>query len=197
MLVRMWMAKELVTAPPTLTVGEAMKILAEKKIRRLPVTDQGRLVGIVTLSDLSRATGNPGLALSQIMAKNPASVAPDTPIETAGMLMRDRKLGAVPVIESGKLVGIITETDIFRALMEVLGMNAEGTRVAVAIGKDAQDFYDLMKLVSETERAILSVVIYSSYSRERSLVVMRVAGTDREQISRKLSAAHLQVIQVG
>lgn len=197
MLVRMWMAKDLVTAKPDLTIGEALKILSEKKIRRLPVLDQGRLVGIVTLSDLSRAAGNPALPISQIMAKNPASVSPDTPIETAGMLMRDRRVGAIPVTENGKLVGIITETDVFRALIEVLGMNAEGTRVAVAIGKDAQDFYDLMKLVSETERAILSVVIYSSYSRERALVVMRVAGTDKEQLTRKLTAAHLQVIQVG
>ena len=151
MLVRMFMSKDLAIAKPDLQVGQALQILTEKKIRRLPVVDQGKLVGIVTLGDLGRAQVNPTLPIREMMAKNPASVTPDTPIEDAGALMRDRHVGAVPVVENGKLVGIITETDIFRALMEMLGMkNAEGMRLAVAIGKDPHDFYALMKLLEET-----------------------------------------------
>lgn len=197
MLVRMWMSTELTTASPEMPVGEALKLLAAKKIRRLPVLSNGDLVGIVALSDLNRFQNNPATPLKDLMTKNPASVEPDAPIENAGVIMRDRRIGAVPVVEGKKLVGIITETDVFRALIEVLGLKIEGTRIAVELGKNPQDFYDLMALIGESGRAMLSIVQYPTYSREKTLIVLRVEGTETEEVVQKLWEKKYRVVRVN
>lgn len=196
MLVRMWMSTELATASPEMPVGEALNLLSSRKIRRLPILSQGEIVGIVTLNELQRVAGSPSLPLKVVMMKNPATVSPDAPIEEAGMLMRDRRIGAVPVVEGKKLVGLITETDVFRALLEVLGLKIEGTRIAVELGKEPRDFYELMRLVGESDRAMLSVVLYPSYGRDKTLAVLRVEGAEADDLVQKLWDAKYRVVQV-
>jgi len=129
------------------TVPEALAIMREKKVRRLPVLDgHGKLVGIVSEKDLLYASPSPSTTLSvweipsilgslkveKIMTKEIASVAEDTPIEEAARVMADRRVGGLPVLRGGELVGIITETDIFRSLLHLLGGRRSGVRVTAS-----------------------------------------------------------------
>ncbi len=197
MLVRMWMSKDLATVTAQTPAAEALKLMNERKIRRLPVLSNNELVGIVVKSDLVRVQQAPTMLVSEVMSKNPATVGPETPIEEAGMVMRDRRIGALPVVDQKKLVGMITETDVFRALIEVLGLKTDGTRLAIEMDSKPETFYRLMQLIGESGRKMLSVVLYHSYGKDKSMAVLRVEGTEHETLSKKLWDSKYRVVKVS
>jgi CBS domain-containing protein len=126
------MTPDPITITPRTTLPEAQKILFDHRIRRLPVVDKGRLVGILTLGDIREANPSDATTLSvyelnylldrlvvkDIMTAGPVTVSPDDPIGEAARLMYERKVGGLPVLDDGRLVGIITETDLCRLLMQ-------------------------------------------------------------------------------
>jgi CBS domain-containing protein len=131
--VRHWMTSPVKTVDCTTSVADAYNMMMTYSIRRLPVVDQGKLVGIVTLGDLREARPSPATSLSiyelnyllakltieQVMTHNPYTVTPDTPVKDVAVLMLEHKVGGLPVVnEEGCPVGIITESDIFRMLVE-------------------------------------------------------------------------------
>lgn len=131
-LVRDWMSREVITVTPDTTVLEAGQILIEKAIRRLPVIEDGKLVGIVTYGDVrgARASSATGLdiwelsfllsrlTIREIMTPNPVTVSPDDTIGRAAELLLKYMIGGLPVLDhQGKLAGIITESDIFRLVV--------------------------------------------------------------------------------
>jgi acetoin utilization protein AcuB len=133
-LVEQVMTRNPATVAPNDSIRLAIERMREHKCRRLPVLEDGKLVGIVTDRDLRRATNSP-LVLRErwydeflldhiparaCMTENPTTVAPRTPIVDAAKIMRDRKIGGLPVVEGGKLVGIVTETDLLNHLIRIL-----------------------------------------------------------------------------
>jgi acetoin utilization protein AcuB len=131
-LVRDWMSREVVTAGPDTTVLQAGQIMIERSIRRLPVVENGQLAGIVTYGDVrgARASSATGLdiwelsyllsrlTIREIMTPNPITVSPDDTIGRAAQLLLKYMIGGLPVIDNeGRLVGIITESDIFRLVV--------------------------------------------------------------------------------
>ncbi len=139
--VRDWMTPNPITIDPKTTLPEAHKLMKECHIRRLPVVDHGRVVGILTLGDIREASPSDATSLSifelnyllaklnveKIMTRDPITIAPTATIREAAQLMLEHKIGGLPVVEDEKLVGIITESDIFRVLVQ----EAEPTSVAV------------------------------------------------------------------
>lgn len=131
-LVRDWMTPNPITIDPKTTLPEAHKLMKECHIRRLPVVDRGKLVGIVTLGDIREAEPSDATALSifelnyliarltvdRIMTRNPITIKPEADIREAAQVMLEHKIGGLPVVENDKLVGIITESDIFRVLVQ-------------------------------------------------------------------------------
>ncbi len=131
LFVRDWMTPSPITVSPGTTMPEADTLMKQGRIRRLPVVEDGRLVGIVTLGDMREASPSDATSLSiyelnyliaqlrveKIMTRDPITIAPDATIHDAAKLMLDHKIGGLPVIEKGHLVGIITESDIFRVLV--------------------------------------------------------------------------------
>ncbi|HWQ75351.1 MAG TPA: CBS domain-containing protein, partial [Syntrophomonas sp.] len=128
------------------SVTEAFSLMKENSIRRLPVVDKGKVVGIITVSDLNQATPSMATTLSihelnyllaktkikDVMPKKQKliTVSPENYIETAARQMREYKVSGLPVIdENEKLVGIITETDIFDAFIDILGVSRPHTRI--------------------------------------------------------------------
>lgn len=123
--VRDWMTADPMTAPPTMTLPEALQVMARHNIRRLPIVDKGKLIGIVTRGDLrgaqpSRATSLSiyelhylvgRITLDQIMTRDPLTVAAAATVQDAARLMLQRKIAGLPVVDQGKLVGIITESE--------------------------------------------------------------------------------------
>lgn len=128
-----WMSRTVLTINADQTLPEAHALMKEYNVRRLPVLEQGRLVGIVTLGDLREASPSDATSLSifelnyllarltmqDIMTRDPLTVAPNTRLAEAAKLMLHHKVGGLPVMEDGSLVGIITETDIFRAYVHL------------------------------------------------------------------------------
>jgi CBS domain-containing protein len=132
-LVKNWMTREVITITPETALPEAHRLMTAKKIRRLPVMDMRRLVGIITLGDVREAEPSGVTSLSiwelhyllskleikEIMTPNPVTITLDTTITQAAKLMLDKKISGLPVVDpQGELVGIITESDIFRMVTQ-------------------------------------------------------------------------------
>ena len=127
MLVREWMTSPAVVVSPTMEALEALDRMVQLKFRRLPVEVHGKIVGIVTRGDLESKLGwdrmtwrRLGRRVEDAMTSNPFTVAPGDPLEKAVDLMIRHRIGGVPVVEQGRVVGIVTETDVFRAFVQVM-----------------------------------------------------------------------------
>lgn len=127
MLVREWMTAPAIGVPPTMEAVAALERMIELKFRRLPVVVDGKLVGIVTRGDLEAKLGwdrmtwrRLGRCVEDAMTRNPFTVAPGDRLERAVELMLRHRIGGIPVVDGGKVAGIITESDIFRAFAQVM-----------------------------------------------------------------------------
>jgi len=135
MLIKDRMTRPPITAPPEMPMQEALKLMRERGIRRLPVVDKkSKLVGIVSDRDLLHASPSDATSLSvwelnyllskvtlkELMTTPVITVTPETPVQEAARIMAEKKIGGLPVVQAGKVVGIITETDLFRVLLELL-----------------------------------------------------------------------------
>jgi len=143
LLVRDSMTREIVTLSPDETVGTALALCRERRIRHLPVLSEGRLVGIVSDRDLRSSTpalGDPARAaalqevlVEDVMATEVVSAHPEDPIEQAANTMRELRIGCLPVVEVEELVGIVTASDVMDALVYLVGANEPGSRMEVAV----------------------------------------------------------------
>ncbi len=141
------MSRPVISVSPDAPINEVLAMFRKEHIRRAPVMKSGKLVGIVSERDLLNASPSPVTTLSvwemnyliskvtvkQVMSKKVITVDKDTPIEEAARIMADKKIGGVPVMSDGKLVGIITETDLFKAFLELMGARQKATRVTATI----------------------------------------------------------------
>ncbi len=143
LLVKDSMTREVVTLSPEDTAKVALALCRERRIRHLPVLEEGGLVGIVSDRDLRAAApplGDPDRAaalaeirIGEVMARQVVTVAPDDPIEQAANTMRERRIGCLPVVESGELVGILTASDVMDALVYLVGAHEPGSRLEVSL----------------------------------------------------------------
>ena len=130
--VRQWMSSPAIVVPETMVLPEARRMLQQQRIRRLPVVDaQGRLVGIVTEGDINRVSDSPAtdvcdfnmyhrvadLPIHDVMTRDVVTVTPDTSIGEVAQQLIDHRIGGIPVLERGQIVGVITESDLFHVLL--------------------------------------------------------------------------------
>lgn len=220
MFVSMWMTREVQTIGPGATLAQIATLMSRHKVRRLPVvnasTEGPRLLGIVTHSDvlhafpadinpfsvnasesliaIERAAGGAKVTAGDLMSREPRVTAPDAPIESAARLMRDRKIGALPVIGGHVLVGIITESDIFRALVEVFEAPDRAVRItfSLAVGED------VLPLVSDiAKRRSLRVTSFMALPRhEPPVCVVQLAGEQVDAALDDVWKSHHRVMNV-
>lgn len=150
MYVRNSMTTNPYTVAPEATIADALELIRNKNIKRLPVVKNDELVGIITRSQLLEVSPSPATSLSvfeinyllakttieSIMTKKVITVTPDTLLEEASLLMRKYKIGGIPVVQNKEVVGIITETDVFDAFIEIMGFRDKGARITVDVGTD-------------------------------------------------------------
>ena len=131
-LVRDWMTPDPISISPKVTLPEAHRIMRDNKIRRLLVVDRANVVGIITKGDVREAGPSDATSLSifelnyllaqltvdKVMTRNPVTISADATVFDAAQLMLENKIGGLPVMEKGQLVGIITESDIFREMVQ-------------------------------------------------------------------------------
>lgn len=191
MRVAKWMTPKPITLKPADSLARAIDVMKEKKIRRIPiVSDAGKLVGIVSDRDLkdvspSRATTLDiwelhyvldKLTLRDVMTKNPWTVPPEMPIEKAALMMLEKRVEGLPVLDAkGALVGILTEGDIFRALVELTGVARKRTRVSLLIPDKAGSIREAADICRAGGGTIFSILgSYAKVPAGKRELVMRV-----------------------
>lgn len=162
------MAREVTTLSPGDTAGDALALCRERRIRHLPVIEDGRLVGIVSDRDLRSATPVFGdtaraAALSEVrvgdvMAREVVTAEPDDPIDEAANTMRERRINCLPVLEGGQLVGIVTSSDVMESLVYLLGAHEPGSRMEVVVPDRPGTLAGVAGLIGELGINIISVV---------------------------------------
>ena len=184
MFVRNWMTSPPVVVRSSTSAGEALRYLEKRQIRRLPVIEDRRLVGIVTKSDLYAAFGKDGKsrqgqeqAIEKVMTKKPFTVAQEDTLERAASLMLEKKVSGLPVVDGDRVIGIITESDVFRALCQIMGVGEQGARVIMSV-KESEDLLAVVRkrLNGLTMR---SLTTYHNPLLGHWEVVVRVRGRSR------------------
>jgi len=199
MLVSERMTKPVLTITPDVPVQEALAAMRKEHIRRFPVVDKhGKLVGIVSESDLLNASPSEATSLSvwevnyllskitveRVMAKDVITVTEDTPIEEAARIMADKKIGALPVMKGEKLVGIITETNLFRIFLELLGARSDGVRLSVMMKDQPGGIANISGAIRDAGGNIVSLVTTAGDAPGYGQVTMKVQGVPLEKLSK-------------
>lgn len=147
MFVSGWMTKKVFTISPDESISNAVSLMKEKKIKHIPVLKDDRLEGIISDRDIKEYTPSKATTLdifelhyllaqtkvSEIMKTKIITTTPNTPVEEAAMVMHDQNIGSLPVLDQGKLVGIISDRDIFRVLVDITGVRHGGHRIYITI----------------------------------------------------------------
>jgi acetoin utilization protein AcuB len=204
MLVRDRMSSPIVTVPSAMSFQDALKLMQERRFRRLPVTDnKGRLVGIVAERDLLYASPSPATSLSvwelnyllskitvrQLMTKNVITIEPDTPIEDAAHLMKEKRIGGLPVVdENHRPVGIITETDIFKTFVEMFGGGQAGLRLTMEVPREKEVLAQLTQSIFELNGTIISIGSFNLDVPGDDGLVLKVQGVNQAQLVSTLEA---------
>ena len=203
------MTKNPITVESDTYVLDAQKIMKENNIRRLPVLDKGKLVGIVTKHDLLEASPSPATSLSvhelnyllskmkvkEIMKKNPMTFSPDTPFEEALRIGQDKKIGSFPVVDhKGKLVGIATESDIIRFLTRSLGIREEGSRITIeGLGASLDELEKIIQIVNQHETIIWSMISLPRPEKKDWMIVLRLKTSNPDPIVKDFKKAGFNV----
>ncbi len=208
MLVREWMTPDPQTVNASTPVMEAMQRLREGGFRRLPVAQNGKLIGIVTDRDLKEATPSKATTLSiyelnyllsklvvkDVMRSPVITVRADDPIEQAALLMEEHRVSGLPVLENGNLVGILTITDLMRALVSFLALREGGQRVTV----DLPDEPGVLARVANqgAPSNIVAAVTTGIQAGHKRRLVLRVSGEGAGSFADRLRAAGVEVVDV-
>jgi acetoin utilization protein AcuB len=208
MLVRKKMKKDLFSITKDERMTVAKKIMKEKNIRHLPVVDGKKLIGLVTNMDIRKAEASPAtsleirelhylldkLTVGEIMTRNVIAISPDISIEEATTLLHDNKIGCLPVVEDGVLVGMITENDVMEILIEVMGMKEKGSRLEVVVDDKPGALADITRIIKEHNVNITSVVTDIADEPGKRLVVFKLKTFYFEPIKKALEGAGFPVL---
>ncbi|MCA8960436.1 MAG: CBS domain-containing protein [Planctomycetes bacterium] len=183
MLVRYFMTSDPIIITPTADLGRAQTIMDENSIRRLPVVDEGRVVGILSHSDLRPLNlcgvdGWESIPVAAKMTRDPWTCQIDCPLEEAAAAMRKHHVGALPVLRKDHLVGIVTESDLFDAFTRITYLHRGGRRVCFQISRDEKMklFAQVIGLCDEHDVELLTLLTHPLRESDKDLITLRVAG---------------------
>jgi acetoin utilization protein AcuB len=199
-----------VTASLKSSYSEARELMREHQIRRLPILDRGSLVGIVVEKDLLSNQPSPAttlsiyemlsllerLTLGQIMSRPVVTVEGDCPMEEAARIMVARKIGCLPVMEGERLLGIITETDIFKTLVEVLGGEEIGTRLILHLPERVGELARATSQIAEAGGNIIAVTTSRILENNQREVTIKESGADPETLKNLLKSSGTTVVDL-
>jgi len=211
MRIKDFMTTNVVAVSEDTSLHDARKIMKAHKIRRLPVLKKDKLIGLVTQHMLLEAAPSPATALSihelhyllakmtvkDIMVKKPYSLSPEMPAEEALQLGQEMGYGGFPVVEDGKLVGIVTESDIVRVVTRVLGVRVRGTRIDIKASKEFGNMKRIMEILDKKKTVLLSLMTLPRPENEDWLVILRIKSDNAEPIVKELKSAGFNVVYVG
>lgn len=211
MLVRDAMTAHPITISPQMTLPEIDRIFREHRIRRAPVMDNGRLVGIISDHDLMANLPSPATTLSRweinslldkLLARDfmihPVYViAPDCPLEEVARVMNEKKFGAMPVMEGDQLVGIVTESDIFRTFVSMLsGGDVPGLRFELRAARQAGVVAETARLVNEHGGRVITLVTANEPDGLHKRLLVKEEGANAEALRQALAASDIEVLDI-
>ena len=210
MLVRMWMSKSPISVTPKTTLTQAAKLMRDKRIRRLPVLSDSKgqqLVGIISKHDILHAypsNSNPFAAIPSTdvvsrhveshMSRAVISVTPNTPLEEAAEKLLIHRIGAVPVLLNRQLVGIITESDIFRAFGMLMGVNSNALRITLDLSTEPYAMQRVLEMTNPEYLLLMSIFYYREDSK--SVGVLRWRGPHPEDFIDELYESGLKIVSI-
>ncbi len=210
MLVGERMSHPIISVTPDIPITTALNIMRQENVRRTPVIKDGELIGIISDRDLLNASPSPATSLSiwemnyliskitvgDVMSKEVLTITTDTPIEHAARIMADNKIGGMPVLKDGKVVGIITETDLFKIFLEIMGARDIGIRVTALITEKIGILAHLTKAVSDAGGNFISFGLTAGEDPTNREATFKVGGLSLEQVQAVIESHVISITDI-
>ncbi|MBK8987989.1 MAG: CBS domain-containing protein [Chloroflexi bacterium] len=211
MLVKNRMSQPVITVEPDLPIMDALNLMRSKSIRRMPVVDkQGKLIGIVSNKDLLNASPSSATSLSvweinylvgkikikDVMTKAVLTISENTPIEEAARLMVDNKVGGLPVMRGDQLVGVITESDLFKVLLELMGARETAVRLTAIVPDVLGELDKLTHAIAEAGGSFLSFGQFNGEEDDNRIVTFKVSGLDEAQARELIAPLVIEISDI-
>lgn len=194
------MSRPVISVSPETPINEALAMFKREHIRRAPVMKNGKLLGIVSQSDLLNASPSSATTLSvwelnymiskvtvkDVMTRKVISVDKDTPIEEAARIMADTKIGGLPVTSAGKVVGMITETDLFKVFLELMGARQKSLRVTATIPEQPGELAKITRAIANNGGDFISFGMFSGPDANSKVLTFKVEGMSKEKVKAAL-----------
>lgn len=195
------MSHPVITVSPETPIHDVLVMFKKEHIRRAPVVSNGKLVGIVTENDLLNASPSTVTSLSvwemnyliskvtikQVMTKKVKSIDVGTPIEEAARIMADLKIGGMPVMRDGKVVGMITETDLFKIFLELMGARTKALRVTTVVDDKPGTLAKITKAIADAGGNIIAFGQFAGDDPSTRILTFKVAGVKKDEIKNALA----------
>lgn len=211
MLVKNRMSTPIITVAPDMPIMEALNLMKTKNIRRAPVVDvKGKLIGIVSDKDLLNAGPSQATSLSvweinyligkitvkKVMSTTVLTVGEDTPIEEAARIMVDNKVGGLPVMKDKTIVGIITESDLFKILLELMGARESGIRATALIPEKLGELDEITHAIAQAGGSFISFGQFNGDDDDNRVVTFKVSGMDEEAVKTAVSPLVNEIVDI-
>jgi acetoin utilization protein AcuB len=200
MLVGERMSRPVISVSPDASIHDVLAMFKKEHIHRAPVLKDGKLVGIISQGDLMNASPSPVTTLSvwemnyllskvtvkHVMTKKVLTLNVDTPIEEAARMMADNQIGGMPVLNNGRIVGVITEGDLFKVFLELMGARDKGIRVTASVDDRPGELAKITKAIADAGGNFVSFGFFDGEDAATKTVTFKVAGVKKEEIKRVL-----------
>lgn len=204
------MSRPVISVAPETPINDALHLMRSERIRRAPVVSHGKLVGIISMKDLLNASPSNATTLSvwelnyllskltvePIMSREILSVTEDTPIEEAARIMADKRVGGLPVVRSGEVVGMITETDLFKIFLELMGARDAGVRCEVRMADEPGQLASLTQAIAGAGGNIIALGTFAGESPGHSTVTFKVSGLTPDELRAQIGPLVERIVDV-
>jgi len=194
------MSRPVISVSPDMPINDVLAMFKKEHIRRAPVINKSKLVGIVTETDLLNASPSDVSTLSvwemnyliskvtvkRVMSKKVITVDADTPIEEAARIMADNKIGGMPVLNNGRVAGMITETDLFKVFLELMGARQKATRVTATVDNKRGELARVTKAIASHGGNFISFGVFAGPDTSTSVITFKVEGIKQNEIKSAL-----------
>lgn len=206
MLVRSRMTREVIVASPSMSVAEAIAVTRQHRIRHLPVVQDGRLVGVASDRDLRLAIPPQGsmpdaerrelmdrTRVGDVMVKEVITVTPDAPVEEAAALLAENKIGCLPVLSDGRLVGILSETDVLHAFVELFRAHGPSTRIEIRMPDRPGELARVVRLIGVDFKINITGMVIPPLSDGEALAIVHLQTLDPRDLIEALEKLGYEV----
>lgn len=205
------MSRQVVTVQPDIQITKARSLMAQEKIQQMPVVKNGKLVGLISERDILKAYPSSVTTLSvweiasllekikvkDIMVKNVLTVQEKTPIEQAARIMVDNKIGSLPVMRGDDVVGIITESDLFNVMLEMLGGRRPGVRFSVSMPYKPGQIAKLTQAIYEKGGDITALSTFEGDSSATFIISAKVDGIEQQSLQELIEPLVISLLEIS